>query len=133
MKKNTRAGRWKCTKFDEGTPCLSEVKFNEMRREWKLRNGFFPSFGRYPKVAETSLAAPCGLWYESSLASRSRMLVGRSSRLRRWCSTSPSSLTTKRVPKEFAEGRRRAISYRTSTTLTCQTSFKDRRPTSLAY
>ena len=27
----------KCTKFDEDTPSRSEVKFNERRREWKLR------------------------------------------------------------------------------------------------
>ena len=60
----------KCTKFDEDTPSRSEVKFNERRREWKLRDGFFPSFGRCRKIAETSGAAPCGLWYESSLACR---------------------------------------------------------------
>ena len=65
----------KCTKFDEDTPSRSEVKFNERRREWKLRNGFFPSFGRCRQIAETSGAAPCGLWYESSLACWSRVLV----------------------------------------------------------
>ena len=132
----------KCTKFDEDTPSRSEVKFNERRREWKLRNGFFPSFGRCRWIAETSGAAPCGLWYESSLACWSacslhvacwsRVPVGRSSGLRLGgkCSISPSSLTTQRVPKEFAEGWRKAVSYRTSTS---KTRFKDRRPASLAY
>ena len=119
----------KCTKFDEDTPSRSEVKFSERRREWKLRNGFFPSFGRCRWIAETSGAAPCGLWYESWLACWSmvaRVLVslligvpvGRSSGLRLGgkCSISPSSLTTQRVPKEFAESWRKAVSYRTSTT-----------------
>ena len=31
----------KCTKFDEDTPSRSEVKFNERRRDWKLRTAFF--------------------------------------------------------------------------------------------
>ena len=54
----------KCTKFDEDTPSRSEVKFNERRREWKLRNGFFPSFGRCRQIAETVLVqrrAGCGM------------------------------------------------------------------------